>query len=235
LKFELLVQQKDVVVPGDPVARGDVEPDSPYLYKEGDTVYACVTGILEVRDTKLIVTPLQARYIPKPDDLVIGLVEDVGPTYWVVDINSPYEAQLPVSELPVKQPPFEALRRLLEVGDYILAKVVAAGRNRMPLLSLKCKECGKVTSGKVIEVNLASLKRLVGKRGGVIEAICNEAGVKIFVGSNGRVWIKGESRFDEDLAAFTIKQIESGRLGVVTPQVVAEFIRKQRESVVAPR
>uniref|UniRef100_A0A7J3ZL89 Exosome complex component Rrp4 n=1 Tax=Fervidicoccus fontis TaxID=683846 RepID=A0A7J3ZL89_9CREN len=232
MEYEILVQQRDFVVPGDPIARGNVEISSPFLYREKDTVYTCVIGIVEIKGSKITLIPFQLHYLPKPNDLVIGVVKDVGPTYWIVDINSPYEAQLPLSETLFKQlSPQETLRKFFDTGDYILARVLSFDRSRVPLITTKCKECGKIVDGKVIEVNPSRISRIIGRKGSIIDAISNETKTKIVVGDNARIWVRGRDRTSEDLAILAIKKIEDLGLRITSPNQIVEFVRDQKRLV----
>ena len=229
MEYEILVQQRDFVVPGDPIARGSVEASSPFLYREKDTIYACVAGIVEIKGSKITLIPFQLHYLPKPNDLVIGIVKDIGPTYWVIDINSPYEAQLPLSETLFKQlSPHETLRKFFDTGDYILARVLSFDRNRVPLITTKCKECGKIIEGKVVEVNPSRISWIIGRKGSIIDAISSETKTKIVVGDNARIWVRGRDSASEDLAILAIKRVESLGLRITSPTQIVEFIREQR-------
>ena len=60
-------------------------------------VYSANYGLVD-RRSNIKVIPLSGRYIPARGDLVIGKVNDVTRSNWIVDINSPYEGLLHVSE-----------------------------------------------------------------------------------------------------------------------------------------
>ena len=229
-KPEIYVQQQDIVVPGDLIAEGDVELMSVFLYKYQGKVYASVPGIVEHRNYKLYFTPFELAYIPKQNDIVIGMVVDIGTTYWSIDINSPYKAQLPASETIFKQTStFDNLIKYLDVGDFIVARVLSFDRNRDPVLSAKGKELGKIVEGKIIEVKLTRIPWIMGKKKTMIEAIAKETGTRILVANNARIWVKGDSREDEDLAILAIKKIESWGLSPPTITQIIDFIKEQKE------
>ena len=69
-------------------------------YVHDGKVYAAQLGIKSVKSNFVNVIPLGGRYIPAPGDSVIGKVEDIGPSNWLIDINSPYPAPLHVNEVP---------------------------------------------------------------------------------------------------------------------------------------
>ncbi len=227
------VQQKDVVVPGDLLAEGDVEAPPTLTYREGGRVYASVPAIVEIKNNRLIVTPLELTYIPKPGDVTIGIVVDIGNTYWAVDLNSPYKGQLPVNETMLKQTQwtFDMLRKYLDVGDYVITKVLAFDRNKDPLLTARGKDLGKVTEGKIVEVRLSRVPWIIGRRRSMIEAIAKETGTEIFVADNARVLVKGPSKEAEDLAVLAIKYIEKRGFKPPSVREVVEFIRGEKEKL----
>ncbi len=46
------------------------------------------------------VVPLSGQYMPERGDMVVGKIEDVSASNWLVDINAPYPAPLHVNEVP---------------------------------------------------------------------------------------------------------------------------------------
>ncbi|MEM1619828.1 MAG: exosome complex protein Rrp4 [Fervidicoccaceae archaeon] len=233
--MEYLVQQRDVVAPGDPIARyvkKDFEVPSPYLYIENETLYAAVAGVVEIRGDKIWFTPLQLYYIPRPGDLVIGLVKDVGTSYWSVDINGPYEAQLPLSETLFRQAHVDSLRKYIDVGEYLLARVIAFDRNRVPLLTLKGKELGKIVEGKVVEVSMVTTIRLLSRRT-LLNVLSEETQTKLVLGNNARAWVKGPDSKSEDIAVLTLKMLDARSMQPPKPQELASYIRAQKEGILA--
>jgi exosome complex component RRP4 len=82
---------REVVLPGDLLDGGRMKPGSGAYAYEG-RVYAAQLGIKVVKSNFINVIPLGGRYIPEQGDLVIGKVEDIGPSNWLIDIKSPYPA-----------------------------------------------------------------------------------------------------------------------------------------------
>jgi len=201
---------RKVVVPGEPL-EPDTEGDPRYIVvDEGGTKRAAVIGVIDVRDSKKYFSPLEGAYIPKTGDIVIGIVTNVGITNWLVDINSPYTAVLNVQDVLGRSynPVTDDLNRILSVGDFVLAKVVAFDRTRNPLLSVQEKGLGRITEGKVIEVKPTRVPRIIGKKGSMINMIMEETGCNIIVGTNGRLWIKCPEAEKESLVLLAIKIIE---------------------------
>jgi len=230
LKPVLYVQQRDIVLPGDLLAEGKIEANSVYIYREGNKYYSSIVGIVEVKEDKITLIPIEHAYIPKPNDLVVGLITDVGPTYWSVDINSPYEGQLPVGETLLRQTQatVDTLRKFLSIGDHVVLKVLSFDRLRDPVLSMRGKGLGKITDGKVIELSSRIANALLYKRRSLVEAVAKETETNIFIGNNARVWIVGKDSINEDLAVLALKKIEASDLSISTLELV-ELIRKEKE------
>lgn len=224
-KLTLYVQNQDIVVPGDIIGEGELDSYTPYLHVEGGKIYSTVLGIVEIKEGKPRIAPLYSTYIPQVNDVVIGIVVDVGHSYWTVDIHSPYEAQLNVSETPLKQMiGAENLRKFLDVGDYVLAKIVSFERNKDPLLTLKGKDLGKITEGKVIEFKSSRVLWAILRRRRVIDALEEELGVSVLITANGRAWVKGVNPEAEDVAVYVLKKIDYSPFTKLTTNDISKFI-----------
>ncbi len=228
---KIIVENGQLVLPGDLLAEGHISYDTIYIYSIGDKHYSSISGIVEVRENKLNITPIEQAYIPRPNDIVIGIVTEIGNTYWILDINSPYEGQLPVGETQLKQPyPIgDIMRKYLNIGDYVLVKIIAFNRNRDPLLSMKGPRLGKINKGKIIDYNISSLRALLTKGGReIVGAIAKETGTDIFVASNGRIWVSGPTGVLEDIAVLTLKNIERRGSKLPAKESLINFIREEK-------
>ncbi len=221
--------QREVVVPGQLLAKGPYQLGS-NVYRISQSIYSAVLGLAELRDNTINVIPLRSCYIPRPGDLVIGLVVDVSVTSWTVDIASPYKAALQVSDAFTRpiDPLKEDLRKYFDIGDYIVAKVLAFDRTRDPLLTVKEPPCGKIEKGTVVEISPAKIPRLIGKRGSMIGMIKRELGCNILVGQNGRIWVHSDDPEVEALAVKVIKKIEVEAHTTGLTDRIREFIRRAR-------
>lgn len=228
-KPKIYVQQKDVVLPGDLIAEGTFESNSVYIYNLGNKYYSSLIGIVEVKENKVMFYPKETVYIPKVNDIVIGLITDVGPTYWEVDINGPYEGQLPVAETPLKQVQanISTMRKFLSVGDFAVLKVLLYDRLRDPLLTMKGKGLGKISSGKVIDLPLHVVAGLL-RRKSIVETIVRETNTEILLANNARVWIRGSDEIMEDLAILALKKIERRDPYEVNINDVIEYIKSEK-------
>jgi len=231
----IMVRHRDIVVPGDIVAEGrDVEYKGPFLERYGAKIVALITGLvtIEEKDGKQVVSiiPLEGAYIPRPGDIVIGLIEDIGITHWDVDIASPYRGILTVQEVLDKpfNPAVDSLKRYLDVGDYILAKVLSFDRSRDPLLTVKGEGLGRISEGSIIEVKPSRVPRIIGRKGSMINMLMSETGCKVLVAQNGRVLVNCPSRDLEEILVLSIRKIELEAHTTGLTERVKEFIREER-------
>jgi exosome complex component RRP4 len=204
----LVAEVKQVVAPGELVAEGDhIVGDN--VYRVGNQIFSASVGIVEADGNRVLVVPLKGGYIPMVGDMVAGRIVDVGLSGWSVDILAPYPAMLPASETPG---PRGARRRDLsetfDVGDMVLAQVLAFDRTRDPLLTTKGPGLGKVSTGRVVEISAAKIPRLIGRKGSMIGMLKRETGCQITVGRNGVAMVWGKSPEGERVAVEAIYMVE---------------------------
>ncbi len=233
---KLYVSNRQVVVPGDPIAEGDdVIVESPLIEKVGNRYYAVVIGLVTVSQeegkVKIGLIPLEGAYIPKPGDIVVGVVEDIGLTHWEVDIRSPYRGILTIQEVLDRpfNPATEQLQKYFDVGDYVVAKVAAFDRTRDPLLTVKGKGLGRVTEGVVVEIKPSRVPRVIGKKASMINMLVSETGCDFVVGQNGRILVKCPNKDLEEIAVLALRMIEREAHTTGLTDRVREFIRRERE------
>lgn len=226
------VGHREIVLPGQLVAEGeDVEIRSQYtIYKVNSKYYSAVIGLTDVQnERKISIIALEGFYFPKIDDIVIGMISDIGLTSWTVDIRSPYVAILHASDALSKpfNPLKNNLRRYYDIGDMVLAKISYFDRTRDPVLTVKGKGLGKITKGKIIEIIPSRVPRVIGKKGSMINMLKEETNCQIIVGLNGRIWIIGPSSSHEEIATLAIKKIERETHTSGLTDRVRNFIREE--------
>lgn len=169
---------RKVVVPGD-VLDKKVEGRSPYIIEEDGVYRATVIGALDEKESKATFSPLEGVYIPRPGDIVIGIISSIGVTNWFVDINSPYTAVLNVQDFLGRpfNPSTDDLSRILSIGDYVKARVAAFDRSRSPLLTVQGEGLGRIVDGKVIEVKPTRIPRVIGKKRSMINMLTDRKSV----------------------------------------------------------
>ncbi len=232
----LYFQSRDVVVPGDVIAQGDVEIETPsYVTKlEDGRVVANVMGLLNIEESgekvKVGLIPLKGRYIPRPGDLVIGIVADAGLTAWFIDIRAPFPGVLNAADYLGRpfNPAVEDLRRYLDVGDVVIAKVAQFDRTRDPILTVQDKGLGKVVEGSLIEIEPSRVPRVIGRRRSMINMLQELTGCTIVVGNNGRILLKCPNPEVEAVAILAIKKIEAEAHTPGLTERVREFIIEEK-------
>ena len=226
---------RSIVVPGDVLAEGDdIEVSSIYIERVGNRYIAAITGLFTVEEVdgrkRIGIIPLEGVYIPKPGDIVIGLVRDIGITHWEVDIASPYKGILTVQEVLDRpfNPATDSLKRYLDVGDYIVAKVVAFDRARDPLLTIKGEGLGRISEGAIVEIKPSRVPRVIGKKGSMVNMLMQETGCRILVGQNGRILVNCPNKDLEEIVVLSIRKIEAEAHTTGLTESVRAFIREER-------
>lgn len=199
--MKILVADRQLVRPGDCLAILDEEeglvkeglrhiPEK-HIYIYGNRVYSDVLGIVSIEDKNISVIPLESTYVPRKDDVVIGIVVDIGLTSWIVDIKAPYKAVLPASDvIEGFNPAIHNLKNYLDIGDYLLAKIAQFDRLRNPVLTIKGKGLGKITEGFVIDIKPSKVARVIGKKGSMYNVLTSLTKCEMVVGVNGYIWAK---------------------------------------------
>ena len=86
---KLLVEDKEIVVPGQELAEGmDYLPGND-VFRDGEKLISTKLGITNVSGRLVKIVPLSGPYLPKRGDLVIGEVVNVGMGGWRLDIGWP--------------------------------------------------------------------------------------------------------------------------------------------------
>ncbi|HXZ23549.1 MAG TPA: exosome complex RNA-binding protein Rrp4 [Methanomassiliicoccales archaeon] len=212
---------REIVLPGDLLDSGRLKAGSGTYVMEGK-VYASQLGIKSVKSNFVNVIPLGGRYIPAPGDTVIGKVVDIGPSNWLVDINSPYPAPLHVNEVPWRVD-FGDTARFMNVGDTLLAKVLMVDETKRVQVTMKEQGLRKLQGGQVMEISYSKVPRVIGKGGSMIQMIKTMTNTRIFVGQNGRIWLDGEIE-NIVFAIRAIKMIEDNAQAMHLTERVKEYL-----------
>lgn len=208
VKSELLVKERQLVIPGETLANGlDFLPSSG-CYREDNEIKAKLLGLVRLKDRFIGIIPLAGVYVPKLGDGVIGFVEDMQNTLWVIDINSPYDAILPLGEAVGEYIDLNKtdISIYYDIGDVVYAKVLSVSKTKSVVLTMNDQRSRKLMSGRILKITPSKVPRLIGKEGSMIELIKNKTKCQIIVGQNGVVWLKGEK---ESLASKAILTIET--------------------------
>jgi len=226
---KIYVANRQIVRPGDLLAEGEDVKGGDYTYRIGNSIYASILGLANVDDGVVSIIPLEGMNVPEEGDVVIGLITSVGITNWIVDIRGPYKAILNANEaLESFNPITDDLRKYLDVGDYIIAKIIVFDRTRNPLLTIKGKGLGKITEGKVIDVKPSRVPRIIGKRKAMLNILIEQTKCTIIVGQNGRIWIRCPNEELENILVRAIRKIEAEAHIPGLTERVKRFIEEEK-------
>jgi exosome complex component RRP4 len=222
-------EQKQIATPGDLLAEGDyVAGENTYM--EDKRIYASRTGLVEFNDKSVSIVALKAFYIPKPGDMVIGTVVDVGFSGWTIDLNGPYQAFLKPSDVlsrPFK-PQKDELSQVLAVGDLVVAKIVSYDRTHDPQITVAEPGLGKITRGQVVKVTPTKVPRVIGKKGSMISMIKQETGCQIILGLNGVVLVTGKTPEEEQAALMAIQKVEEESHTTGLTDRITQMLRSEK-------
>ena len=194
LEVAELKEQKvrEIVVPGQELGQGKAFDGT---YREGDVVFSKYLGILKKRGNGYSVIPLAGTYRPKIGDKVIGIVRDVQVSGWVVDINAPWLAFMPLAEAVNELVDIfrTDLSRYYDIGDVIYGRVQNVTKSMTIQISMKSPGCRKLRGGVLVKITPSKVRRLIGKGGSMVNLIKEKTKTNIIIGQNGIVWINGEN------------------------------------------
>jgi exosome complex component RRP4 len=222
-------EPKQIATPGDLIADGDYVAGE-NTYKEQEKIYASRTGLVEYDNKKVSIVALKAFYIPKPGDLIIGTVVEIGFNGWTIDLNAPYQAFLRPSDVlsrPFK-PQRDELSQVLDLGDLVVAKVVSYDRTHDPQITVAEPGLGKITRGQILRITPTKIPRVIGKKGSMISMIKQETGCQIILGLNGVVLITGKTAEEEQSALMAILKIEEESHTSGLTDRITQMLRKEK-------
>jgi exosome complex component RRP4 len=196
---------REVVVPGDLLDDSGARPGYGTYVLDGK-IYASRLGVKNMFSGTVSIIPLRGRYMPAPGDMVLGMIVDIGPSNWLVDINAPYPAPLHVNEVPWKVE-FGDTSRFLKIGEMIMAKILMVDESMKIQVTMNDSGLRKLEGGQIAEISHSKVSRVIGKSGSMIQMIKNMTDCRIFVGQNGRIWVDGDTD-GVTVAVDAIKMIE---------------------------
>lgn len=203
----LKVEDKTVVVPGELIAEGQEYLAGEGTFREGNSLYSSLMGLAEVKGKFVKIIPLSGRYIPRVGDVIIGVVSDISTSFWITDINGPYDSILPLTEASshfIERG--EELTRYFKLGDVILTRVNNVTKSKQVSLTMRMRGLDKLEGGRIIEIDPTKVPRVIGKSGTMVNMIKDYTNGQIVVGQNGRIWINADTE-NENLIVEVIEKI----------------------------
>ena len=210
---------REIVVPGDVLStRGEKGGDN--TYERDGKLYAAILGVKNYSQNGISVMPIGGVYMPSTGDTVIGIINDIAASNWMVDISAPYPAPLHVNEVPWKVE-FGDTSKYLNVGDAVLLKILMVDESKKIQVTMNDSGLRKLDGGMIVDVPYCKVSRVIGKSGSMIQMLKNMTDCRIFIGQNGRIWIDGDDE-NAEVAADAIRYIEeNSQKGNLTEKVKA--------------
>ncbi len=225
---EILIKEKQIVVPGETLAKGMDYLPGTGTYREGENIFASRVGLTYIDGRAIKLIPLAGKYNPKKNDVIIGQITDIAFSGWRVETNSAYSAMLNIKDATSEFIQRGAdLTQIFQIGDFIVTKIVNVTSQKMIDLSTKGPGLRKLIEGRIIKVTPSKVPRIIGKKGSMVSMIKQATGCKIQVGQNGIVWLKGDNPKLELEAVKAIEMIEKKAHISGLTDTVKEFLEKQ--------
>lgn len=224
---QLLVKNKDIVVPGEELASGMDYLPSFGTYRDKENIVASRLGMVSVEGKVIKIVPLSGKYSPKKGDMIIGKVVDVSYSGWRIDTNSAYPAMLSIKDATSEFVSRGAdLTQFFNIDDYVVAKIFNVTSQKLIDLTMKGPGLRKLVGGRIVQINTNKVPRIIGKQGSMISMVKDATGCKIIVGQNGLLWISGEPKM-ELIAIEAVRKIEDeSHLSGLTERV-KDFLEKK--------
>ncbi len=167
---------KRIVVPGELVTEERKKMGSHVFVREG-RIYSECLGLVNDESDFASVVPLEGKYMPMINDVVIGIIVGEKFSVYEVDINSFYSAMIMKREL----------REVLKPGTIISAKIAKVNEmNEVELIQPRM-----FFGGDILEISAVKVPRVIGREGSMLNTLKDGTGANLIVGKNGRIWAKG--------------------------------------------
>ena len=190
------VEKREFVVPGQLIAEGEDYVLGDGVFRDGEQIRSSQMGLADKHDNKIRTIPLEGRYIPKEGDRVLGTVIDDYYAGWLLDIDAPYEGNLPVSSYKGGARDKDDLDVELNNGDLVEAKVRDVDELMNIQLEVTDRQRGKIRGGRMVEISPSKVPRVIGRRGSMVSTLQTEGDCNLSIGQNGRIVIWGD---DDDV------------------------------------
>jgi len=221
------MNERKIVIPGEIIMSGDDYLPGDGTEKQDKNIVAMRFGLAEETSNLVKVIPLSGNYLPRRGNVVIGKVEMLTHSGWVINIGNAENAFLSLMEVPrfVNK---GALHEVIDIGEMVAAKIFSI-KGRSIDLTIKGREFGRIDEGIIFKINPNKVPRIIGKEGSMIKLIKDKTGCNITAGQNGFIWIQGDKIEDELLAKKAILFIvEKSIVGGLT-ELVEKFFKENKK------
>lgn len=115
--------ERHIVIPGEIIASGEDFLPGEGTEKNGNDIVAIRYGLAEESSRLVKVIALSGVYQPRKGNVVIGKIENITFNGWMMDIDCPIGAFLPVAEFP-RYISKDAMSEVLDIKDMVVAKIL---------------------------------------------------------------------------------------------------------------
>ena len=220
--------EDEIVAPGDLLTdEEDVNTESG-VYAEEGKIYSQHIGTVKYGSGKVRVKPMDGRYIPEEGDVVIAEISRVSYSRWNLEMDSPYEGTLDISEASDQYVDLDEddLTDFYDVGDAVVAKVTSVSESMDVDLTMLDDRCRKLEEGRIINISPHKVPRVIGRQGTMVQQINEKTNCHVIVGQNGLVWINGEN---PTIAAEAVRKVEDKAHKDGLTDSIGEWIDEQFE------
>ena len=219
--------ERKPIIPGEVIVKGDKYLPGENTEKKGEDIIALRYGLAEEVDRLVKVIPLSGVYLPRRGNIIIGKVENINLNGWFINIGTPENAFLPLSEVQGYIGKNE-LEEVMEMGSIAIAKIKDVNKRGVDL-TIKGRGLGRVEEGMIVEINPHKVPRIIGREGSMINLIKAETGCNITVGQNGLIGVSGKKIEDELLAKKAILFIaEKSYVSGLTEEIKKWFEKEKK-------
>jgi exosome complex component RRP4 len=120
---------------------------------------------------------------------------------------------------------------VLNVGDLIVAKIIAYDRSHDPQLTVGEPGLGKITRGQIVKITPTKIPRVIGRKGSMISMIKQETGCQIILGVNGIILITGKTLEEEELAMMAIRKIDEESHTSGLTDRVTQMLKEEKKNM----
>eukprot|EP00457_Paulinella_chromatophora_P013071 gb/GEZN01013341.1/.p1 GENE.gb/GEZN01013341.1/~~gb/GEZN01013341.1/.p1 ORF type:complete len:244 (+),score=33.86 gb/GEZN01013341.1/:176-907(+) len=193
----------EVVFPGDRLALNAATTTSirDGLVQDQKSLLVTRCGILRSKGKQRTVRNYQKRYLPQPEDLVVGVVSEKHGDVYVLDIGAAYPARLNALAF---EGATKRNRPNLNIGALVYARVILANKHMETELTCTSphfkKEWvtgesvfGQLTGGYMFKCSLSLARKLLADTCPVLLALGAHIPFEVAVGANGLVWVNSAS------------------------------------------
>jgi exosome complex component RRP4 len=219
-------KERKVVIPGEVIATGTNFLPGENAKRDDKDIIATRFGLEDITGRIARVIPLSGVYLPRRGNVVVGKVTEITFNGWLIDINSPYPAFLPITECRGFISKKEDLSAIYNFEDIIVAKVTSVKAKGIDL-TMRDRGLMKLYDGITIQVNSNKVPRIIGKRGSMVNLIKDMTKCDITVGQNGIIWLRAENLKNELIAKEAISMIAEQSLSGGLTEKIKEFLEKK--------